>query len=109
MNCPLQSGHEPPQPWAEPVFVTSAPITRTTNMPHAVTIESHLRTQYIRACRPRFNPHPILQPGATTCNLPLLHGCRRRRQPTYLFEYTVLPQTPRCTIRHPTRGRPQAA
>src|SRR5437588_10820266 len=54
MNCPLQSGHEPPQPWAEPVFVTSAPITSTTNMPHALTTESHLRMRYIRLRRPRF-------------------------------------------------------
>src|SRR5919206_1196288 len=66
MNCPLQSGHEPPQPWAEPVFVTSAPITRTTNMPHALTTESHLRMRYIRLCRPRlFQSSPA---RITGCN-----------------------------------------
>src|SRR5919109_5255751 len=66
MNCPLQSGHEPPQPWAEPVLVTSAPITRTTNMPHALTTESHLRTRYIRSCRPRLFQSSLAR--TTGCN-----------------------------------------
>ena len=49
-----------------------------------------MRGTYARAHLVCFNPHPLVQPGATRYNLPLLHGYRRRRQPTYSFEYTVL-------------------
>src|SRR4051794_7673396 len=85
MNCPLQSGHEPPQPWAEPVFVTSAPITRTTNMPHAVTTESHLRTRYIRACQPPGTTYPCCAAAGGEGNRPTLSSipcCHRRGSTT---------------------------
>ena len=39
-NCPLQSGQDRPQPSAEPVLVTAAPMTSTRNMPHVVATAS---------------------------------------------------------------------
>src|SRR5438105_1299777 len=39
-NCPLHSGHERPQPSAEPVLVTAAPITSTSSIPPQVAAAS---------------------------------------------------------------------
>jgi hypothetical protein len=39
-NWPLHRGHERPQPSAEPVLVTAAPMTSTANMPAQVTAAS---------------------------------------------------------------------
>src|SRR5689334_11810863 len=45
MNCPWQSGQERPHPSAEPVFVTVAPMTSTTNMPIVAATANHFATR----------------------------------------------------------------
>src|SRR5438105_2791807 len=68
ISLPLQSGQSRPQPCAEPVVVTLAPITSTTNMPAAATTPSQNTARARRSDRltrgrvPEVRRHP--SPGA---------------------------------------------